>query len=313
MKPKIYLAPMSGVTDLAFRLMCRKFGARHCFFEMVDSNAILYERPQTKYILKTIKKDRPISVQLLGADPSVMLSAAETILSFTDVSSLDINSACPAKKVVKKGAGAALLKDPPKLGKIIKKLALKLKVPVTVKLRTGVREKNIDDCIKVAKVCEANGATTIFIHGRTLSQGYSGGIDYESIRVVKEAVHIPVFGSGNIFDPISAKKMLDETGCDGILVARGAQGNPWIFKDIETFLKNGKLPRPVSLNTKKKVLREHLSLVEKYKGKSHSGKVGFMGAIATWYLKGIPNASKIRDQVFRTKTYGELIKLITDL
>ncbi len=301
---------MSGITDLSFRLVSRSFGAAHCFFEMLDARALIYEHPKNRRLLKTIKKDSPLSAQLLGRDPSVMLDAAEKLLSFADISFLDINSACPAKKVLKKGAGAALLRNPPELGKIIKKLASGLRVPVTVKIRSGFHKRDAAECIRTAKLCRDNGASCIFIHGRTMSQGYSGDIDYEIIKKVKGALKIPVFGSGNIFTPFMAKKMLDETGCDGILVARGALGNPWIFGNIEKYLKSGAAPEIPGLAVRKKVLKTHLACVEKYKDIAASNKTGFMGKIAMWYLKGIPEAAKIRNLISKAGSYRDLIRLI---
>ncbi|MDO9464077.1 MAG: tRNA dihydrouridine synthase DusB [bacterium] len=310
MNPKIYLAPMSGVTDLAFRLISRRLGASHCFFEMLDSKAILYGSQKNRGLIKTIKKDSPISAQLLGADPSAMLDAAEKLIELVDISFLDINSACPVKKVTKKGAGAALLKDKALLGKIIKKLVSKLRIPVTVKLRTGFDKRDISECVRIAEECEANGASIVFIHGRTVSQRYSGDIDYESIKAAKESLKIPVFGSGNIFNPFMAKKMLDETGCNGILVARGALGNPWIFKNIENYLKNGETPKNPSLPAKKKVLKAHLAYIEKYKDIGPANKIGLMGKITMWYFKGHHNSKGIRTRISKVTSYEELIGLI---
>ncbi len=301
---------MSGVTDLAFRLVSRRLGAAHCFFEMLDARAMLFDQPKNRRLLKTLKRDRPIAAQLVGADPSEMLAAAEKLLSLVDISFLDINSACPAKKIMKKGAGAALLKDTARLGKIIKKLASRLPIPVTVKLRSGIYIRDMRGCVRTAQVCQSHGASTVFIHGRTLSQGYSGDIDYESIRAVKESLEIPVFGSGNIFNPFMAKKMLDETGCDGILVARGALGNPWIFKDIEDYLKNGKAPKDPGPAVKKKVLKEHLAYIEKHKETLPAHKIGFMGKVTSWYLKGLRNAARIREKIFKVRSYEELLDLI---
>ena len=310
MNPKIYLAPMAGVTDLAFRLISREAGARHCFFEMIDSNAMLYNYPKNSCLLKTHKKDSPIAAQLVGSDPYVIFDAAEKLQALVDISFLDINSGCPAKKIIKKGAGAALLKNKTLLAKIIKKLTSGLRIPVTVKLRTGFDKRDVGEFVRIAKVCEASGASTVFIHGRTFLEGYSGDIDYESIRAAKEALKIPVFGSGNIFNAFMAKRMLDETGCDGILVARGALGNPWIFRDIENYLKNGKTPEDPKLSLKKKVLKEHLAYIEKYKDMPRLNKAGFMGKVGTWYIKGIPNARSIRDNIYKTKSHKELINLI---
>lgn len=304
---------MSGVTDLPFRLISRRFGAKLCFFEMLDSNAIVRKHPETDRVLKTNKADRPIAAQLLGEDPSIMFAAAEVLLSFSNVSFLDINSACPAKKVLRKGAGAALLNDTAKLARIIKKLSSGLRIPITVKLRTGFSRPDVQQCVKTVEACQASGASAIFIHGRTVSQGYAGEIDYESIRAVKDALKIPVFGSGNIFNPFMAKVMLDQTGCDGILVARGALGNPWIFKDIERYLKNGALPERPDLSVKKKVLRKHLGYIERYKKMPGANRAGFMGKVAMWYLKGSPGAVRIRERIFKTKSYRELLDLIDEL
>jgi len=310
MSPKIYLAPMSGVTDLAFRLISRRLGAEHCFFEMLDSKAIVYGSQKNRRLIKTIKKDSPISAQLLGADPFAMLDAAEKLTALADISFLDINSACPVKKVTKKGAGAALLKNRALLGKIIKKLVSKLRIPVTVKLRTGFDKRDIGECVRTAEECQANGASTVFIHGRTMLQGYSGDIDYESIKAVKESLKIPVFGSGNIFSPFMAKKMLEETGCDGILVARGALGNPWIFKNIENYLENGETPKNPSLPAKRNAIKTHLAYIEKYKDIGPANKIGFMGKIAMWYFKGHYNSTRIRSRISKVTSYQELIDLI---
>lgn len=301
---------MSGVTDLAFRLISRRLGAAHCFFEMIDAKSLLYDRPGTRRLLKTIKRDHPIAAQLLGADPSEMLEAAEKLIALVDISFLDINSACPVKKVIKKDAGAALLKDTVRLSKIIKKLASNLRIPVTVKLRTGLDERNVRGFVKTALACQDSGASTVFIHGRTMAQRYSGDIDYESIKAAKEALRIPVFGSGNIFNPFLAKKMLEETGCDGILVARGALGHPWIFKNIGKYLKSGETAKTPSLAVKKEVLKEHLAYIEKYKEMRPANRIGFMGKVTRGYLKGHYNAARIRGQIGKIKSYQELIELI---
>ncbi len=310
MDSKIFLAPLSGVSDLAFRLISREFGAKLCFFEMLDSNSLVHSHLASMRLLRTLKKDRPIAAQLLGSDPFVLLDAAQKLLSLVDVSFVEINSACPAKKVLKKKAGAYLLQNPKQLGKITKKLSSNLRIPITVKLRTGFNKRNPKETVKIAMTCQSNGASKVFMHGRTASQAYSGIVDYESIKAAKDALKIPVFGSGDILNPILAKKMFDETGCSGILVARGALGNPWIFRDIENYLKHGKIAKKPKLAAKKRVLKKHLSYIEKYREMRLSNKMGFMGKVAVWYLKGISNASKIRDQIHRTRSYEELDKLI---
>ncbi len=309
----IFLAPLSGCSDLAFRLIAREQGAKFCFFEMVDANALIRNYEKTLGLLSTTKKDSPIAAQLLGADPAVMADAAQKLVSIRDISFLDINSACPVRKVVSKGAGAHLLEKPDMLCKILKKVSSSLKIPVTVKIRTGYHKNDIKKIINTAEKCQESGAAAIFVHGRTRAQGYSGEVDYEAIKKIKEAVRIPVFGTGNIFTPALAKKMFDETGCDGIAVARGAFGNPWIFRNIENYLKNGcVLPEP-DLPDKKKVLKKHLAYIDKYRHSIPSAEIGFMRKVAMWYTKGLPGAATIRAKITRIQTYPKLIELIDSL
>lgn len=286
MKPKIYLAPMSGITDLPFRLVSREFGAEQCFFEMLDAHVTLCGHPASRRPLKTVEQDTPIAAQLVGSDPCVMLDAAQKVRSLVDISFLDINSACPVKKIIKKGAGAALLENTATLANIITTLSSRLPIPITVKLRTGFNTRDIKKSVATAKLCEAHGASMIFIHGRTRSQGYAGNVDYESIKAVKEAVSIPVVGSGNIFAPVMAKKMLDETGCDGLLVARGALGNPWLFRGIEHYLHKGGTFRKPALGVRKKVLAKHLAYIEQYNDMTETNRAGYKDKVTTWYLEG---------------------------
>ena len=310
----IFLAPLSGCSDLAFRLIAREHGAKFCFFEMVDANALTRNHKKTiGGILKTIEKDSPVAGQLLGADPALMLDAAQKFVATADISFLDINSACPVKKVVKKGAGAYLLENPAVLYKIVKKLSSSLNIPVTVKMRVGYHKRYLEDIVDIARKCEENGARAVFVHGRTRAQGYGGAVDYESIRSIKQSLNVPVFGTGNIFTPELAKKMFDETGCDGILVARGAFGNPWIFKNIETYLKSGAIVPEPGLPARKKVLKKHLAYIDKYRDSKPASKVGFMRKIAIWYLRGFPYAANTRDQISRVKSYSDLLKLIDSL
>lgn len=310
MKTKIYLAPMSGVTDLSFRLICRSLGAQHCFFEMLDSKSIVHHFKKSLSILKTAKNDSPVSAQLLGTDPSEMLYAAGEIMKAAKITSLDINSACPVKKVVKKKAGAALLKDAALLGRIVKELSSNLPIPVTVKLRSGFNKSEAEVCVRAAKEARDNGASCIYIHGRSAAQGYAGDVDYNAIKAVKEAVDIPVFGSGNIFSPEGARKMLDETGCDGILVARGAQGNPWIFKDIEDYLADGRPSKRPDTEERRRVMKEHLAYIKEFKEMSARCRAGFMGKVAMWYLKGLPHAARLRDTITRIRSYDEMLAFI---
>ncbi|MDD5137047.1 MAG: tRNA dihydrouridine synthase DusB [Candidatus Omnitrophica bacterium] len=310
----VLLAPMAGCADLAFRLIAREHGARFCFFEMIDCNSVTYgSRKRLLKELKTTERDKPIALQLLGTDPDDMLSAARKMLEIAETPFLDINAACPVKKVIKKHAGAYLLNDPKRLCAIIKTLAVKLPVPVTVKLRAGYEKNDPKEAAELAKRLESSGAAAIFVHGRTRSQMYSGGIDYDSIRAIKDAVRVPVFGSGNVFDAILAEKMLKETSCDGVLVARGALGNPWIFDDIDRYFKTGVRPEAVTLENKKKVLKKHLAYIDKYKDTRSPGRVGFMRKMALWYLRGFPNAAETRHQISLVNSYEKMIKLIDSL
>ena len=307
----ILLAPMAGCTDLPFRLIARAQGAKFCFFEMVDCNSITYgAKRRVRSILKATEEDRPIAAQLLGRDPSKMLDGAGEILKLTSLSFLDINAACPAKKVIKKKCGAYLLKDESELCAILKKLSSSLPVPVTVKLRTGYDKADPEKIARLAKMCQESGAAAIFVHGRTQAKGYSGGIDYFSIKAIKDSVSIPVLGSGNIFSAELAGKMLAETGCDGILVARGALGNPWIFSEINDFITKRDARQAPSFTDRKMVLKEHISLIEKFKDPGPRGKVGHMRKAVFWYLKGFPQAARLREKVSLVNTYEKMIKLL---
>ncbi len=312
-KTNVFLAPMSGCTDFSFRLIARQMGAKFCFFEMIDSKGLLFNLPKSLSLLKTNRKDSPIAAQLLGTDSGIMLEAAWKIVNLVDITFLDINCACPAKKVVSKKAGAYLLKDTKNLYAIVKKLSSSLPVPVTVKIRLGYDSKDIDDLLKTVQGCRDNGASAVFVHGRTKSQGYAGDVDYDAIRSIKSSLDIPVFGSGNVYDAKSAKMMLDKTNCDGILVARGALGNPWIFKEIDYYLRKNKLIEKPGFTERKKMLLQHLAHINKYKVSKGSYKVGFMKKFAMWYLKGYPGACRIRENICGKKSYEDLSSWINKL
>lgn len=309
----IFLAPLSGCSDLSFRLIARECGAQFCFFEMVDAHSLLGPHPKKFQILRTTELDNPIAAQLVGEKPELMRDAAHVLFDhIPSVKFIDINSACPVKKVIKKGAGAALLHNPKTLSKIISTLVSSVQVPVTVKLRSGYHNIDISVLTDLVKRCEASGAAAIFLHGRTRDQGYSGDVNYAAIRTAKHAVNIPVFGSGNVFDPLLAKKMFDETDCDGVLVARGAFGNPWIFHHLEEYLQHGTLLPETTLYTRKRVLKRHLTYLMEYKHNSPKGKIGFMRKVTLWYLKGFPNAAKVRGQVNTVQDYEALIQFIDE-
>jgi nifR3 family TIM-barrel protein len=306
----IFLAPLSGCSDLAFRLIARECGAKFCFFEMIDAHSLLSPNPKKFTILKTLEQDTPIAAQLLGSDPAIMLDAAQMLLEHVTISFLDINSACPVKKVVKKKAGAFLLQTPEVLSHLIQVLASSCSVPITVKLRIGFNTTDLPALLDLAKSCEASGVSALFVHGRTRAQGYRGDVNYGPIRAIKRTVQIPVFGSGDVFTPQLAKQMFDETDCDGILVARGAFGNPWIFRDIEDYIQHSTVPSKPTISVKKAVLKRHLAYIAQYKDCTPAGKVGVMRKVALWYLKGFPGASKIRSQVGAIPDYETLLYFI---
>lgn len=314
MDTNVLLAPMAGCTDLSLRLIARENGARFAFFEMVDSNSIIYgNTKKTISILKSIEKDNPIAAQVLGEDPAGMLKAAKRILELTKPVFMDINAACPVKKAVRKKAGAYLVKHPEKLYEIVRTLASALPVPVTVKLRSGYAQRDTEAIAAIAKNCESSGAAAIFIHGRTREQGYAGEIDYESIRIVKDSVKIPVIGSGNIFTPQSAGQMIDCTACDGVLVARGGLGNPWLAHDIEEFLHTGRLQKPVESEIRIDTLKRHLKYIALYRDGGPSGKVGFMRKTALWYIKHFTRSARLREKISLVKSYEKMLELLDNL
>ena len=309
----VILAPMSGCTDLSFRLVAREHGAGFCFFEMVDSHSVIYNRRRTMAMLKTVPEDEPIALQLLGSDPDIMLRSARELLSQMSVSFIDINAACPAPKVAKKKAGSYLLKDRENLCSIIKKLAVSLDIPITVKMRLAHETETVQEVASLAKDCERSGASAIFVHGRTRLQRYAGEVDYGAIRAIKDSVKIPVIGSGNVLSPEMAKRMFDRTACDGILAARGALGNPWIFRAIKDHL-DGAPPQPEpDPCLKKSVLKRHLSYIDRHVDCSHPGKVGIMRKVALWYMKSFPSAKRIREQVSLVRDYEKMLKLIDSI
>ncbi|MDD4183316.1 MAG: tRNA dihydrouridine synthase DusB [Candidatus Omnitrophica bacterium] len=308
----VFLAPLAGCSDLSFRLICREYGAKFAFFEMIDANSLIYNRIRSLRLIKTIKEDEPIAGQLLGRDPQILLEAALRLIDSVSISFLDINCACPVRKVVKKKCGAYLLNDLDGLSKLIKKLAGNLSVPITAKLRIGYLDKNKKQITEVAKTCEGSGASALFVHGRTKRQMYSGDVDYNLIRAVKEAVNIPVFGSGNVLTPHLAKKMFDETNCDGILVARGALGRPWMARDIMDYME-GKSTAAINMTERKTALKRHLVYFRKYKEVKDTIKVGFMRKIALWYLRDFTECARTRGKICRINNYDELLQLIDSL
>lgn len=307
LKNNLILAPMAGVTDLPFRLIVEKFNPGLVCTEMVSSKALFYGDEKTKQLLKTDGEKRPISMQIFGSDVESMAFAAKYVSEFADI--LDINMGCPAPKVVKNGDGSRLLLDLNKVEEIIKAVVANSKVPVTLKFRKGWDKEHIVAC-EVAKIAEKNGISAITIHGRTRDEFYSGKADLNIIKKVKEAVNIPVIGNGDVVDEESAKNMLEYTGVDGIMIGRGAMGNPWIFAQIEYFLRTGeKLPRPTN-QEKYEILKEHIELDIKEKGEAVA--LNEMRKHIAWYTKNMKDSSSFRNEINHIDNKDELMKKIEE-
>lgn len=305
----LILSPMAGVSDLPFRLINRKFGCELAFNEMINARSLSYKSKKTKFMLSTNSQDRPLGIQLLGCEPDFIQRALD-ILKEYEFDLLDFNAACPAKKVTRRGEGAALLKDPKKLNKLLKILVKNSKTPVTAKIRLGW-DKNSINAKEAALYAQDAGISGLFIHGRTKQQDYSGKVDYKTIKTVKDALEIPVIASGDLFSAQLAKKMFDETSCDGIAIARGALGNPWIFKEIQEFIANGKIiPRPETGEIIR-ILLLHLDLCIDFYGEK-IGVVIFRKFIS-WYTKGFRKIRPLREKISRTKTKKEILALLSQI
>ncbi len=300
------LGPMAGVTDLPFRLLCREQGAGLVYTEMVSAKAILYRNKNTGELMRIHPAERPIALQLFGSEPESVAEAAARIED-KPFDILDFNMGCPVPKVVNNGEGSALMKNPELAADIIRAVVRKIHKPVSVKIRRGF---DLEHCtaVEVAKRLEDAGTSLIAVHGRTRSQFYSGQADWDCIRRVKEAVSIPVLGNGDVDSPYAAEKMLQETGADGIMIARAAEGNPWIFRDVRTFLETREIPAPPSLTEKYGLILRHLSLMEEYKGEYTA--VHEMRKHAAWYTSGMPNSASFRRQVNQCESGEELRSLL---
>jgi len=305
----VILAPMAGITDLPFRRIARSFGCAFAFVEMISARALVYQSKKTEKMLSTVPEDRPLGVQLLGNDPQVLMKAIEKLHEYR-FDLLDFNAACPASKVTGKGKGAGLLKEPARLRDLLKVIVAEAHVPVTVKIRAGWDEATVN-AREVALYAQDAGIQGLFIHGRTRAQRYSGRVDYGVIRSVKEAVAIPVIASGDAFSPLLVKKMFDETGCDGVAIARGALGNPWLFRSILEFLRSGlSLPAPDRSEVADTMTRHLDSCISVYGEKV--GTILFRKFFA-WYTRGITGMKPLRDKAFRAETREQMVASVDEI
>ena len=300
---RVFLSPMAGVTDLPFRLICKEQDCGMLYTEMVNAKALCYDDQNTKKMLKIEEEEHPVAIQIFGSDPEYMGGAAKILNSYPN-EILDINMGCPAPKVVKNGDGSALLKNPELAAKVLKAVVGNSEKPVTLKIRKGWDDTCIN-AVEIAKIAEDCGISAIAIHGRTREQYYSGKADWDIIRQVKENVSIPVIGNGDVFEVEDAINMLNQTNCDAIMIGRGAQGNPWIFKRINHYMQTGEILPGPTLEEKINTAKKHLKLAVEEHGEYVA--VREMRKHIAWYLKGLRNSARVRDEINKIESYEEVV------
>ncbi|MEF2954311.1 MAG: tRNA dihydrouridine synthase DusB [Blautia sp.] len=302
----LILAPMAGVTDLPFRLLCKEQGAGLICTEMISAKAIYFKNKNTENLMEIDERERPVSLQLFGSDPDLMAEIARQIEP-RNFDILDINMGCPVPKVVNNGEGSALMKNPKLVHEIVSKVSKAIEKPLTVKIRKGFTEDCVN-AVEIAKIAEDAGAAAIAVHGRTREQYYAGNADWDIIRQVKEAVSIPVIGNGDVDSPKKAEALVRETGCDGIMIGRAVQGNPWLFSQILHYQKTGELlPKPGMEEVKEMILR-HAKMQLEYKG-NYTGMREMRKHVA-WYTTGMPHSAAVRRMVNEVESYEQLEELV---
>jgi putative TIM-barrel protein, nifR3 family len=306
LKNNLILAPMAGVTDLPFRILCKEQGAGLLCMEMISAKALQFNNKNTEALMAIDIEEKPVSLQLFGSDPVIISEMAKQIEE-RPFDILDINMGCPVPKVVNNQEGSALMKDPKRVEQIVTMTVKAIKKPVTVKIRKGFTEDTVN-AVEIAKIIEASGAAAVAVHGRTREQYYAGKADWDIIRQVKEAVKIPVIGNGDVTSPIEAEQLIAKTGCDGIMIGRGAQGNPWIFRQIQTYLEEGIIQPLPSVSKVKEMILRHTSLQLKYKG-DYIG-IREMRKHIAWYTTGYPHSARLRQRVNEVENMDELEDLL---
>lgn len=306
---QVILAPMAGVTDLPFRLLCGRMGAGLCCMEMVSAKAIYYHNKNTEELMEIDPKEGRVALQLFGSDPKILGEMAKRIEE-RPFSILDFNMGCPVPKVVNNGEGSALMKEPKLAEEILTALVKAVNKPVTVKIRKGFDDGHCN-AVEIARIAEDCGVAAVAVHGRTRSQYYSGTADWDIIRQVKEAVRIPVIGNGDVDSPKAAEEMLSRTGCDGVMIGRAARGNPWIFRETVSYLEKGVLPKPPEPGEKKKIVLEHARLLVEQKGE-YTG-VREMRRHLAWYTAGMPHSARFRGSINAMGTFEELEAGVEDI
>lgn len=303
------LGPMAGVTDLPFRLICKEQGAGLLCMEMVSAKAIYYNNRNTESLLEIHPDETPVSLQLFGSDPKIMSEMAKRIEE-RPFAILDVNMGCPVPKIVRNGEGSALMKEPKLVYEIVSALVKAIDKPVTVKIRKGFDDDHVN-AVEIAKIIEEAGAAAVAVHGRTREQYYSGKADWDIIRQVKEAVSIPVIGSGDVTSPQKAEELVRQTGCDGIMIARGAEGNPWIFSEMIHWEETGELPPRPDKDEIREMMLKHARLQLEYKGEFCG--IREMRKHVAWYTKGLKGAARLREKVNAVESLEELENLLTSL
>ena len=308
-KNKVVIAPMAGVSNIAFRTIMKEFGAGLIYAEMVSDKALSFRNEKTLKMIEVVDEERPLTLQVFGGDEKSIVEGAIIIDKESDCDIIDINMGCPVNKIVKNDAGAKLMLEPEKIYNIVKAVVDNVKKPVTVKMRSGWSNDTIY-AVEIAELCEKAGAKAIAIHGRTRSQMYTGKADWDIIKQVKKAVNIPVIGNGDILTPEDAKRMIDVTNCDAVMIGRGVLGNPWLVKQTVEFLENGYYEKEISFDEKVKYIIDHTDRLIKLKGE----KIALleMRSHAAWYIKGMKGATHVKREIAKVKRRDELVELFNE-